>query len=444
MSTAMLRRIWWGLTVTLAALVTVATPQSTVQVSAAVPESGIVCAAGAPNFTLTATMGTVGTPDGNTITMWSYAQSGGMFQLPGPTLCVNQGDTVNVTLVNNLPEASSIVFPGQVNVLANGSPAQPQFSTPGDLTSLTSLTNTAATGGGSVTYTFTADQPGTYLYESGTDSDKQVQMGLYGALVVRPSGHASWAYTRADTAFNPSTEYIMLLSEVDPDLHLAVERGEPYDITRYHPRYWMINGRSFPDTIAPNGAPWLPFQPYSALVHMTVNDATHQLPALVRYLNVGSLNHPFHPHGNHGRVIARDGRLLQSSGGQDLSYDKFLVLVGAGQTWDAEYTWFQEYADFRDQRGQGWNPTTKPIPPLPQQLNLIFKDNDTWFSGSGYLGSKCDLPTGVTSHNDIGEYYQVWHSHALNEVANYEAGFGGMLTLQRIDPPASMLNHPCN
>jgi hypothetical protein len=28
----------------------------------------------------------------------------------------------------------------------------------------------------------------------------------------------------------------------------------------------------------------------------------------------------------------------------------------------------------------------------------------------------------------------VMHSHALNEVANYDAGFGGMLTLERIDP----------
>ena len=28
----------------------------------------------------------------------------------------------------------------------------------------------------------------------------------------------------------------------------------------------------------------------------------------------------------------------------------------------------------------------------------------------------------------------VWHSHALYEVANYDAGFGGMLTLERIDP----------
>ena len=35
-----------------------------------------------------------------------------------------------------------------------------------------------------MTYTFTASNPGTYVYESGTDTGKQVQMGLYGALIV--------------------------------------------------------------------------------------------------------------------------------------------------------------------------------------------------------------------------------------------------------------------
>ena len=30
----------------------------------------------------------------------------------------------------------------------------------------------------------------------------------------------------------------------------------------YHPRYWLINGRGFPDSIADNFASWLPNQPY--------------------------------------------------------------------------------------------------------------------------------------------------------------------------------------
>jgi FtsP/CotA-like multicopper oxidase with cupredoxin domain len=391
------------------------------------PPSGIVCTSDAganPSFTLHAVSGYVSIPDGNTIYMWSYSDSGSTaFQLPGPTLCVNQGDNVTVTLVNDLAEPVSIVFPGQTGVQANGSPAEPQLSG----SEVTSLVQPALPGGGTMTYTFTASEPGTYIYESGTDPVKQVQMGLYGALAIRPAGHADWAYDDVATKFKASTEYVMLLSEVDPDLHQAIERGQSYDFTTLHPRYWMINGRSFPDTIAPNGAAWLPNQPYSAMVHVEPYDAgSNPNPALIRYLNVGGLNHPFHPHGNHGRVIARDGRLLEGGAGEDLSYEKFTVLVGSGQTWDTTFKFTDE---------EGWNPSTNPIPvTIPQPQNIIYKGNATWYSGSPYLGVQDELPVGVTSFNECGEFYHVAHSHALNEAANYDAGFGGMLTLIRIDP----------
>ncbi len=39
-------------------------------------------------------------------------------------------------------------------------------------------------------------------------------------------------------------------------------------MNNYHPRYWLINGRGFPDSIADNGASWLPSQPYGALAEI--------------------------------------------------------------------------------------------------------------------------------------------------------------------------------
>ena len=68
-------------------------------------------------------------------------------QLPGPTLIVNQGDTVTVTLTNNLPRPRAIprsCFPG-FTVTATG-------GVPGLLTQ-------EAANGGTVTYTFAAASP---------------------------------------------------------------------------------------------------------------------------------------------------------------------------------------------------------------------------------------------------------------------------------------------
>ena len=85
-----------------------------------------------------------------------------------------------------------------------------------------SLTNSVAPGG-SVTYSFVANRPGTFIYESGTDTKMQVTMGLFGALIVRPTMGADHVYNRADSQFTPAEDFIALLSEIDPYQHQAVE-----------------------------------------------------------------------------------------------------------------------------------------------------------------------------------------------------------------------------
>ena len=157
-----------------------------------VPESGIVCTTNpSATFTLTATGGSIHMTDGNTIYTWSYAEGADDFQFPGPVLCVNEGDNVTVVLHNALPEATSMIFPGQMDVTANGQASQPQFD---GLGNLVSLAQSAPANGGTVTYSFVADRPGTYFYQSGTNPQIQVQMGLYGALIVRPALGANFLY----------------------------------------------------------------------------------------------------------------------------------------------------------------------------------------------------------------------------------------------------------
>ncbi len=385
--------------------------------------------AGTRSFTLRTGTGRISMPEGGSVFMWGIGNGSDSFQMPGPVLCANQGETVQITLNNTLPEPTSLIFPGQAGVSATGGASDGLFA------------REAATGG-SVVYSFSASQPGTYLYESGTNPHKQVHMGLYGALVVRPTmdtATTKFAYNDAATRYDPNREYLILMHDIDPALHQAVERNQTYDVTLKHDAYWTINGRSFPDTIANNNASWLPQQPYSSLVSvMPFNATNNPLPALVRYANAGFENHPFHPHGNHFKLVAQDGRVLRGTAGEDVSMEAFTRTVGAGQTYDLLFSW--RNADLFDPRPY---PTGNPVPvPLPSNRNLTFKDSASYYSGNPYLGNKAALPPGTTSFNKCGEYYMPLHSHALNEFQNFDEGFGGLATLARIQPPPGVLGRP--
>jgi hypothetical protein len=383
-----------------------------------------------PTFTLDTREGYIQLPDSNTMYMWGYSAGGSAFQHPGPVLCVNQGDTVTVILNNNLAEAVSIMFPGQEGVLANGAPAQPQFDGTGVLTS---LTNVAAAGGGSVTYSFVASNPGSFIYESGTDPQKQVRMGLFGALVVRPSSDtlaAKFVYNRADSQYTPSEEFMVLLSEIDPYQHAAAEQGMGFNLNNYHPRYWLINGRGFPDSISDNFSPFLPDQPYGALARIYPYDATtHPYPGAIHYLNVGSEEFPFHPHGNNGLVIGRDGHALEgprttpTTPGADLSFEKFAINIGPGQAWDVIFKWYdaENYSE------------ANPVPVTPPQVNN--QEFGMFYSGSPYLGKKGTLPPGASTLNTCGEFYIISHNHALYQITSWGVNMSGPITYVRVDPP---------
>jgi FtsP/CotA-like multicopper oxidase with cupredoxin domain len=388
-----------------------------------VPPLGIVCtskAGSSPTFTLTTKTGYINTPDDNVVFMWGYAEGGGGFQHPSPVLCVNEGDEVTVILQNTLEEDVSITFPGQDNVLANGAPAQPQFDGSGNVTS---LTNVAQANSGSMTYSFTANHPGTFVYQSGTNPAKQVRMGLFGALIVRPSLGADYVNNRPDSQFDPSTEFMVLLSEIDPYLNMAVERGQSFNMANYHPRYWLINGRGFPDSFAPNGASWLPNQPYGAMAK--VEPYIDGDPwSLVRYISFGTVDLPMHPHSKSALVINRDGRAMEGPGGEDLSYENFSIAMDPGGTWDGLFHW-------RDP--DGYDPITKPVTvEIPSPIDVGW---GPLYSGSPYLGQQGNFPVDFTTLNECGEYYVISHVHALNKITSWGAPMTGPITFLRIDPP---------
>ena len=149
-----------------------------------------------PTFSLTAQDAYLNQPDGQAVYSWGYGCQGAptgflpagpaamkgatcpTMQVPGPTLIVTEGQTVIITLSNHLPTAAgntSILFPGFTLTSSCGTPA------------VQGLLTCEAPPGGSVTYSFMASAPGTHPYYSGTQGDLQVEMGLYGALIVLPN-----------------------------------------------------------------------------------------------------------------------------------------------------------------------------------------------------------------------------------------------------------------
>ena len=399
---------------------------------------GIACTTG-PAFELTAKADYIMMPDMNTVYMWSYGAGNGTFQHPGPTLCVTEGDAVTVTLHNQLPygQATSIVFPGQDNVQVGGSPVQPDLANG-------SLTNSVANGQ-DIIYSFTATRAGTFLYESGTDTKTQVPMGMFGALIVRPAADSSFAFApildgnnavidATSTYFEPDQEFMALLSEVDPYQHAAWElglnQGRAFDLNNYRARYWLINGRGFPDSVADNNVPWLPNQPYGALARIYPSSY-----ALERFINVGSEEYPFHPHGQNGSIIGRDGYQLVD-GITDLSFEKFAVNIGPGQTWDVRFSWHDAENYNGDQYladGITPNPAYKPVPVTdPDLANMTI---GMFYSGSPYLGHMATMPPGGSTLNQCGEFYIISHNHALFQLDAFGQTMSGPITYLRVDPP---------
>ena len=111
------------------------------------------------SFSLVATSGYIQNGDGNNLFFWGFADgnppSGTLqVQYPGPTLILNQGDTVTVTLTNWLSEPVSLLFPGMDNVTAtpSGNGIRGIFTW-----------EAPPAGAGTVTYTFHREPAGNVL-----------------------------------------------------------------------------------------------------------------------------------------------------------------------------------------------------------------------------------------------------------------------------------------
>ncbi len=256
-------------------------------------------------------LGYIQMPDMNTMYMWSYALAGGSLPTPRPSPVRQPGRYGDGHLAESnpqLPECTGANF----DHLPRAGECSWQMALLPSPTWRITRSPTALLPGGSITYSFVANRPGTFIYESGTDTKMQVSHGFVRRVDRAPTMGADYVYNRADSQFTPTKSFLALLSEIDPYQHQAVEGNRVFNMNNYRARYWLINGRGFPDSIADNYASWLPSQPYGALARIYPYDATtHPYPAWSASSMWAPRNIPSTRMANNGLVIGRDGYPLE-------------------------------------------------------------------------------------------------------------------------------------
>ncbi len=193
-------------------------------------------------------------------------------QWPGPTIRVKEGDRVRAIFKNNLQETTVVHFHGVEfdDVFMDG---------------VAFVNQKPFAPGESFTYEFTASRPGSLMYHSHHNATDQVGKGLLGAFVVDPASP-----TAADRF---DRDYVWISNDVIGG--------------------FTINGHGFPATV-----------PVIVAQGETVR---------IRFMNEGTMTHPWHTHGYRMHVVARDGYPL---GGASFSCDT--LGVNPGERYDVNIT----------------------------------------------------------------------------------------------------------
>jgi len=313
-------------------------------ITAALMYGGSAASAATTTIDLCALPGTAGLTGAVTVPIWGFGIpttpgdcSTATANLPGPqldvTLSANEPTTVTFNVTNALPAGHSITFeiPG---ITFDAGPADVD---PGGTLSRSFTAPASPSDPGE------ANAAGTYLYSSAGDGGRQQAMGLYGALIVRPST-ASQAYESADTAYD--VEAPLVLSAVDPTFNQASDPAA-FNMLNYRATYWLINGKAYPDTSG-----------------ITAGEGQR---VLLRYLNAGYDNTTMMLLGMHEHVVAKDAGLLNSSYAASsdtipagATEDAIAVVPAGGTPSDSGFPLFnrQLHLTNDDQTGQNPSPQT--------------------------------------------------------------------------------------
>jgi FtsP/CotA-like multicopper oxidase with cupredoxin domain len=239
----------------------------------------------------------------------------------------------------------------------------------------------------------------------------------------------------------------------------------------------------------PNYAFQYPHQPYNGNPHMHPGELV-----LLRVVGTGRLQHPFHEHGNHVRILARDGNLILAATDTPssttplagpllftttttpgLAMDGIFVWTGKGLNWDVfghgyagdtsactpdangyytgtpaapnYFEWCGDHQKPLESKPSGLVGSGGPVT-LPDANILAL---GPWYGGSPYLGPEATgraagstpiPPSGTVANSPTDEagFAFMWHSHAERELTTNNAFPGGMMMMMLVDPRAYVID----
>ncbi|MBI5487890.1 MAG: multicopper oxidase domain-containing protein [Deltaproteobacteria bacterium] len=262
---------------------------------------------------------------------------------PAPTMAFREGQRVYLTVSNagfmirpDLFDPHSIHWHGFPN-------AAPIFDGMPDSTLTVKMD-------ASQPYYYEPIDPGTYMYHCHVEATEHIQMGMVGQLYVRPKQNLlppgtplgsfvhragqKYAYNDGDGSTRYDIEVPLQLDSMDPDFHDASEGVQPLPFALMDDRYFLINGRGYPDTARRGPIPNGYDGNFSQKIDSQVRARRGQRVLLrlsnlsvTKYFTISIQGIPMH-------VIGQDAKILRGPSGLDLSYDTNSVMLGAGESAD--------------------------------------------------------------------------------------------------------------
>jgi len=291
---------------------------------------------------------------------------------PAPTISVDEDDELFLTLTNvGMAIRPDLFDPHTVHW--HGFPqAASIFDGVPDSSISTNM-------GASLTYYYNARDAGTYMYHCHVEATEHMQMGMLGNLFVNPrqnklaagadlsdafasnaanvdnggtvpppavdtgATHASgatYAYNDGDGTTRYDVQKEIQMGSFDPDFHDASFGVQPLPFAGMNDRYFLLNGRGYPDTTDPAVLTTVdpldniqPSQPVSSLITAAPGERI-----LLRISNLNVTRFYTLASSLPMEVIALDARLLRDGDGNNMYYTTNSLTLGGGQSADVIVT----------------------------------------------------------------------------------------------------------